>query len=552
MAENRMYDYIIIGSGFGGSVSALRLSEKGYTVAVLERGKRYESWDFPRTNWNLRKNLWIPQLGLYGIWNLSLLRHAFILHGTGVGGGSLNYCNQLLVPPDEVFEKPEWGPGDWKARLAPFYDRAKRMLGPNPSPQVGKADEILAEIGKEIRGQDTFHINDVGVFFGEPDKTVPDPYFNGEGPERTGCTFCGACMIGCPVGGKNTLDKNYLYLAEHKYGVKIFPETEVTGVQPRDNGYEVLTKKSTGILHPKKTFKAYGVVFSGGVMGSVKLLLACKTKGLLPRLSPQLGNFVRTNSEALLGVKANDRNADYSDQISITSGIYPDEDTHVEIVRFNKGSDLIGLLGTLLTDGGGRIPRVVRFLGNVVRHPWAFLKSLSPFGWGARTPILLVMQTVENYMHFDYKRRWWRFGKRSMNSSLGPGTKKVPSYIPVANEIARRMGERMDGQPLSSWPEVLFDVPTTAHILGGAVMGETPETGVVDFSGEIHGYPNLYVVDGSNVPVNLGVNPSLTITAVAEYIMSQIPPRSETKEKTDGESEVVGKAASSHAPTNAP
>ena len=552
MAETPMYDYIIIGSGFGGSVSALRLSEKGYTVAVLERGKRYESWDFPRTNWNLRKNLWIPQLGLYGIWNLSLLRHAFILHGTGVGGGSLNYCNQLLVPPDEVFEKPEWGPGDWKARLAPFYDRAKRILGPNPSPQVGKADEILAEIGKEIRGQDTFHINDVGVFFGEPDKTVPDPYFNGEGPERTGCTFCGACMIGCPVGGKNTLDKNYLYLAEHKYGVKIFPETEVTGVQPRDNGYEVLTKKSTGILHGKKTFRAYGVVFSGGVMGSVKLLLACKTKYLLPRLSPQLGNFVRTNSEALLGVKANDRNADYSDQISITSGIYPDEDTHVEIVRFNKGSDLIGLLGTLLTDGGGRIPRVVRFLGNVVRHPWAFLKSLSPFGWGARTPILLVMQTVENYMHFDYKRRWWRFGKRSMNSSLGPGTKKVPSYIPVANEIARRMGERMDGQPLSSWPEVLFDVPTTAHILGGAVMGETPETGVVDFSGEIHGYPNLYVVDGSNVPVNLGVNPALTITAVAEYIMSQIPPRSETKEKTDGESEVVGKAASSHAPTNAP
>jgi cholesterol oxidase len=254
----------------------------------------------------------------------------------------------------------------------------------------------------------------------------------------------------------------------------------------------------------------------------------------------------------LLGVKANDRNADYSDQISITSGIYPDEDTHVEIVRFNKGSDLIGLLGTLLTDGGGRIPRVVRFLGNVVRHPWAFLKSLSPFGWGARTPILLVMQTVENYMHFDYKRRWWRFGKRSMNSSLGPGTKKVPSYIPVANEIARRMGERMDGQPLSSWPEVLFDVPTTAHILGGAVMGETPETGVVDFNGEIHGYPNLYIVDGSNVPVNLGVNPALTITAVAEYIMSQIPPQSEKNRETDGESEVAGRTASSRAPTNAP
>ena len=552
MAENRIYDYIIIGSGFGGSVSALRLSEKGYTVGVLEKGKRYESWDFPRTNWNLRKNLWIPQLGLYGIWNLSLLRHVFILHGTGVGGGSLNYCNQLLVPPDEVFGKPEWGPGDWKVRLAPFYDRAKRMLGANPSPQVGKADKILAEIGKEIRGEDTFHINDVGVFFGEPDKTVPDPYFKGEGPERTGCTFCGACMIGCRVGSKNTLDKNYLYLAEHKYGVKIFPETEVTGVRPLDDGYEVLTKKSTGILHPKKTFRAYGVVFSGGVMGSVKLLMACKTRGMLPKLSPQLGNFVRTNSEALLGVRANDKNADYSDQISITSGIYPDENTHVEIVRFNKGSDLMAFLTTLLTDGGGRMPRAVRFLGNVVRHPWAFLKSLSPFGWGARTPILLVMQTVENHMHFDYKRRWWRFGKRSMNSSLAPGSKKVPSYIPIANKVARRMGEKMDGQSLSSWPEVLFDVPTTAHILGGAVMGETPETGVVDFKGEIHGYPNLFIVDGSNVPVNLGVNPSLTITAVAEYIMSHIPPQSERNRETDGESEVVRKAASSHAPTNAP
>jgi cholesterol oxidase len=530
-----MYDYIIIGSGFGGSVSALRLAEKGHKVAVLEKGKRYHTEDFPRTNWNLRKGLWIPQLGLYGIWVLSLLKHAFILHGTGVGGGSLNYANQLLVPPDEVFEKPEWGPGDWKAKLAPFYDGAKQMLGANPSPRVGKADEILAEIGREIRGEDTFHINDVGVFFGEPEKTVPDPYFGGEGPARTGCTFCGACMIGCPVGAKNTLDKNYLYLAEHKYGVEIYPETEAIGVRPFGDGYEVLTKKPTGFLHPKKVFKARGVVFSGGVMGSVKLLLECKNKGLLPNLSPQLGNFVRTNSEALLGVKANDKHADYSDQISITSGIYPDKDTHVEIVRFNKGSDFIALLATLLTDGGGRMPRAVRFLGNVVCHPVEFLKSFWPFGWAARTPILLVMQTVENHMLFDLKPRWWRLGNSSMNSELSPGAKKVPSYIPLANQIAKRMGERIDGQPMSAWTEVLFDVPTTAHILGGAVMGETPEKGVVDFRGEIHGYPNLYVVDGSNVPANLGVNPSLTITALAEYIMSQMPEKSSARGETTTE-----------------
>ncbi len=529
-----MYDYIIIGSGFGGSVSALRLAEKGYQVLVLEKGKRYRSEDFPRTNWNLRKNLWVPHLGLYGIWVLSLLKHVFILHGTGVGGGSLNYCNQLLVPPDEVFKKPEWGPGDWKAKLAPFYDIAKRMLGANPSPSVGKADKILAEIGREIRGEDTFHINDVGVFFGESDKTVSDPYFDGDGPDRTGCTFCGACMIGCPVGSKNTLDKNYLYLAEHKYGVEILPETEVTGVRPMDDGYELLARKSTGFRHPRRTFQARGVVFSGGVMGSVKLLLDCKTKGLLPNISRHLGNYIRTNSEALLGVTSNDRHADYSDQISITSGIYPDENTHVEVGRFNRGSDLMSFLATPLTDGGGRIPRVVRFLCIALRHPCAFLKTLWPFGWAQRTSILLVMQTLENHIRLDYRRRWWRLGKRSINSRLVTGAKKAPSYIPIANEIARRMGEKMNGQPLSSWPEVLFDVPTTAHILGGAVMGESPEKGVVDFNGETHGYPNLYVVDGSNVPVNLGVNPSLTITAVAEYIMSRIPNKAEIDDKPNG------------------
>ena len=524
---NLDYDYIVIGSGFGGSVSALRLGEKGYRVAVLEKGKRYRTEDFPRTNWNLRKSMWMPQLGLYGIFALTFLRHVFVLHGAGVGGGSLNYCNQLLVPPDEVFQKLEWGPGDWKAKLAPFYEVARRMLGVNPSPRVGKADEILAEIGREIRGEDTFHINEVGVFFGEPDKTVPDPYFNGDGPERTGCTFCGACIVGCRVGGKNTLDKNYLYLAENKYGVAIVPETEVAGIRPLDEGYEVIAVRSTGLRHNKRIYRANSVVISGGVMGSVKLLLKCKAEGLLPNLSDQLGNFVRTNSETLVGVTARDRNVDYSDQLSITSGIYPDKDTHVEVVRFNKGSDLLWFLSTLLTDGGGRVPRWVRFLGNVLRNPWEFLKSLLPFGWAARSSILLVMQTIESYMRFGYGRRWWRLGKRSMNSELAPGAEKIPPYIPVANEIARRMGERINGRPMSSWPEVVFNVPMTAHILGGAVMGEHPGKGVVNFNGEVHGYPNLYVVDGSNVPVNLGVNPSLTITAIAEYIMSQMPGKSE-------------------------
>lgn len=404
------YDYVVIGSGFGGSVSALRLAQKGYRVAVLEKGRRYRTEDFPQTNWNLRKYLWLPRLGLYGIQVLTLFRNVFVLSGTGVGGGSLVYANNLLIPPDEVFRKPEWGPGDWKAKLAPYYAKARDMLGAVRCPQVGQADRLLAEVGRELRGEDTFHVNDVGVFFGPPGKTVPDPYFDGEGPPRTGCTHCGACMIGCPVGGKNTLDKNYLYLAE-RAGARIFPETEATAIRPRaGGGYTVFTRQPTGLRHPRRTFTARGVVLSGGVLGTVKLLQKCRDAGFLPGLSPRLGDGVRTNSEALLGVKANDPGANYSDQIAITSGINPDPTTHIEVVRYNRGSDALALLTTLLTDGGGRMPRALRFLGTALRRPGAFLRSLWPFGWAARTPILLVMQTDENQIRLDFKPRWWRLG----------------------------------------------------------------------------------------------------------------------------------------------
>ena len=518
------YDHIIIGSGFGGAVSALRLVQKGYRVCVLEKGREYRTEDFPKTNWNLRKFAWLPALGLYGIQILTLFRHVLVLSGAGVGGGSLVYANQLLTPPDQVFAKPEWGPGDWKSRLAPHYQTARTMLGAVPCPRVGRADQLLAKIGEEIRGEDTFHLNQVGVYFGEPDQTVPDPYFNGQGPPRTGCTFCGACMIGCPKGAKNTLDKNYLYLARG-LGAEIRAETEALGVVPLQEGYRVEVRKSTGLAHPRESLTARNVVFSGGVLGSVRLLLKCKAKGLLPGLSDRLGHFVRTNSEALLTVTARDRGADYSDQLAITSGIYQDQTTHIEIVRYNKGSDAMSLLVTLLTGGGGRMPRAFRFLGQAIRHPLAFVKSLWIPNWAARTPILLVMQTDENHIRLTHKRRWWRLSGRSLNTELAPGAKRIPSYIPIANQVARRLGQEIDGQPMSAWTEALFDISSTAHILGGAVMGANKNSGVTDFKGRVHGYPGLYVVDGSNIPVNLGVNPSLTITALAEYVMSHIPPR---------------------------
>jgi cholesterol oxidase len=517
------FDYLVIGSGFGGSVSALRLAEKGYRVAVLEKGKRYRAEDFPPTSWRLRRYLWLPKLGLYGIQMLSLFRHVLVLHGAGVGGGSLVFANQLLVPPDEVFSKPEWGAGDWLGKLAPHYAEAQRMLGANPSPTVGRADEILREVGIEMRGEDTFHRNDVAVFFGEPGKTVPDPYLGGEGPELTGCTHCGACMIGCAVGAKNSLDHNYLFFAE-KLGTRIFAETEVTAVKPTADGYEVSTRKSTGWRHPERKFTARGVVFSGGVMGTVKLLMKCKQRGWLPGVSDQLGNYVRTNSEAILTVDSRQRDVDWNDQIAITSGIRVDESTQIEMVRYNKGSDLLFSLSSVLTDGGGRIPRQLRFLGAILRHPLQALRALWPFGQAARNSVILAMQTHESHMRLRYKRRLWRLGRHGPVSTVPPGQRKVPAYIPVANEVARRMAKRMEGDPKSSWSEVLLDAPTTAHILGGCRLAVSPAEGVVGTDGQVFGYPNLFVADGSVVPVNLGVNPSLTITALAEHIMAQIPP----------------------------
>jgi cholesterol oxidase len=408
------YDYIIIGSGFGGSVSALRLAEKGYNVAVIEQGKRYFPQDFPKTNWNFRKYFWMPRFFLYGIQAMTLLKDVFILHGVGVGGGSLVYANNLLIPPNEVFDDPGWGGPGWKEKLMPYYETAKKMLGATPSKVVVEADEFLKECAAEIGREDTFHVNDVGIYFGEEGVTVPDPYFDGKGPDRTGCVLCGGCMVGCRYGSKNTLDMNYLYLAEH-LGVEVIPETKVIDVKPSQNGgYDLMTERVSGLFSPKKKYHAHGVIFSGGVMGTVRLLLKCKAEGSLPEISDKLGDFIRTNSEALVGAKAKKRDVDYSKGIAITSGIYPDENTHIETVRYGKGQDAMSLLATILVGGGKPWPRPLRFLGNIIRHPIKFLKSLIPFCWAQKTTILLVMQKINNYMRFEYKRRWWRLGARSM------------------------------------------------------------------------------------------------------------------------------------------
>ena len=517
-------DYVVIGSGFGGSVSALRLSEKGYTVAVLEKGRRWQKKDFPKTNWDIRNYMWLPPLGCYGYQMLTQLKHVLIMHGAGVGGGSLVYANQLLTPPDAVFDRPEWGICNCKATLMPHYQEARRMLGATPSPQIGRADQCLREVGIEMRGQDTFHKNEVGIFFGQPNQTVPDPYFGGRGPARTGCTFCGSCMVGCPVGAKNSLDRNYLYLAEGN-GARIFAETEAIGVRPCPGGYEITARKSTGFNRPQRTYRARGVVFSAGVLGTVKLLMQCRRQGLLPHLPARLGTRVRTNSEAILGVMSRDHSVDWNDQIAITSGIYADDTTHVEMVRYNKGSDLLLNLLTLMTDGGGRVPRGVRYLEQIARHPVRFVKLLWPLGRAASTTVVLVMQTDDNFLKLDYRPRWWRMGRCSINSEIPVGQQRAPSYIPIANEVTRRLALKMDGLPLSQVTEAAFDASSTAHILGGCCMGTSPANGVVGTNGEVFGHPNMFIADGSVVPANLGVNPSLTITALSEYIMSQVPQR---------------------------
>jgi cholesterol oxidase len=507
------YDVVIVGSGFGGSVSALRLTEKGYRVGVLEAGRRFTPETLPKTSWDLRNFLWAPRLGLRGIQRITLLKDIVVLSAAGVGGGSLVYANTLYRPPATFFDDPRWaGITDWTAELAPHYDQASRMLGVTEQPTMTPSDVVVKQVAEEMGVGATFRRTPVGVFFGEAGKTVPDPYFGGAGPDRTGCTECGNCMIGCRVGAKNRLDVNYLYLAE-KAGATVHPETEVTFVRPSGGGWEVGTRG--------RTFTADQVIFSAGALGSQRLLHAMRDTGVLPAISDRLGSLTRTNSEALLGAQAGSvPDGPFSRGVAITSSFHPDEHTHIEPVRYGPGSNAMGLFAAPLVDGGGRVPRPVKFLGVALRHPYVLARSLSVRRWSERTIIALVMQNIDNSLTVRRTRRG--------RLTTGPGHGAPnPTWIPAGHEAVRRIAERIGGFPGGTVGDI-FDIPMTAHILGGATIGESASTGVIDAYHRVYGYDGLHVVDGAAVPANLGVNPSLTITAMAERAMSLWPNKGDT------------------------
>jgi cholesterol oxidase len=523
------YDWVVVGSGFGGSVSALRLAEKGYSVAVLECGKRFRDEDFPKSTWDSRRYFWAPRLGMKGIFRLSTFKDIAVVSGSGVGGGSLGYANTLYVPPSQFFEDPQWADlDDWESTLAPHYETAQRMLGVVVHENDDPADRLLRELGEELGVGDTYRKTPIGVYLDNPGQTVPDPFFDGAGPERTGCMQCGRCMVGCPHGAKNTLVKNYLWLAEHS-GVEVVAERTVTDIRPLgagdgSDGYAVSSERS-GMLRGRgrRTVTAGGVVVAAGPLGTNKLLQRCRLGGSLPHISPRLGELVRTNSEMILAVTVpEDYPEDLTRRVAITSSIYPDPHTHIETVTYGKAGDSMSTLYTLLVGDGSRVTRPLKLLGEALRHPARFAKVLWPRGWSRRTIILLVMQTLDNAIALRPKLK--RSGDVRLQTEQDP-ERPNPTFIPVANKAAEWLAERTGGIAQSSVTEAMLNIPTTAHILGGAVIGHSPEDGVVDANQRVFGYENLLVCDGAAVPANVGVNPSLTITALAEHAMSEVPPK---------------------------
>ncbi|WP_017599773.1 GMC oxidoreductase [Nocardiopsis lucentensis] len=538
-ADQYDYDVIVVGSGFGGSVSALRLTEKGYRVGVLEAGRRFTPRTLPSSSWDVRNFLWAPRLGMYGIQRIHLLRDVMILAGAGVGGGSLNYANTLYHPMDAFFEDPQWRHvTDWKSELAPFYDQARRMLGVRTNPTVTPSDVHLKAVAEEMGVGHTFRLTPVGVCFGDgadgdggkaaPGESVGDPYFGGAGPERRACTECGECMTGCRHGAKNTLTENYLYFAE-RAGAEIHPLTTVERLRELpDGGFAVDTVRTDAPRRREnaRTFTAGQVVVAAGTYNTQTLLHRMRDAGLLPRLSARLGTLTRTNSEALVGAMSRHvpPPEDLTQGVAITSSIHPNENTHIEPVRYGKGSNAMGLLTTIQVPGGGRVPRWLRFLGRAARQPHVFARSLSNRRWSERIIIGLVMQSLDNSLTTSVKRGLFG-GRKKLTSRQGHGEPN-PTWIPEGQEAATRLAERIDGYPGGTIGDVA-NIPMTAHFLGGCPIGDSPDNGVIDPYHRLYGHPGIHVVDGAAVTANLGVNPSLTITAQAERAMSLWPNKGE-------------------------
>jgi len=529
------YDYIIIGSGFGGSVSAMRLAEKGYRVLILERGRRFHDHEFAKSTWDLPRYLWAPAIGCYGILQISAFRNVFVLHGSGVGGGSLGYANVLMEPSEEAFDTPAWRHlVDWGRELRPHYQTAKRMLGVTDNPRLGPADHVLREIAEELGQAASFRPTPVGTFFGEPGLEgveVPDPYFGGDGPARRGCQHCGACMVGCPHNAKNTLPKNYLYFAE-KWGAEVRAEATVRDIRPlrgpQADGarYEVLHRRTTGWLHPAgEPLRARNVILSAGSLGSQRLLFRCRdVTRSLPQISGRLGDLVRTNNEALLGSVSRTASPDYSKGIAITSIFHANPVTTIEPVRYPAGSSAMRLLGGPMIESGGFLSRLGQSVVDIVRRPGDFLRTHVLPGWAERTTIILVMQWEDHRIRLRPGRSVFTGFRRDLVSEPD-AERSIPTKLDIGHEVTRRFASRTNGIAMGSINEGLFDIPMTAHILGGCPFGESAAEGVVGPDFQVHGYPGLYVVDGSIMPANPGVNPSLTITALAEYAMSRIPRR---------------------------
>jgi cholesterol oxidase len=533
------FDFVVVGSGFGGSVAAYRLAEKGYRVAVMEMGRRWTPESLPRTSWSIHRWFWRPKLALRGFFNMQFFRHVTILHGCAVGGGSITFACTLLPAPNKIWDSGSWtGLADWKAEMPQHYETAAKMLGVTENRILGPADHLLKKAAEEVGVGNTFYRTSVAIFQapeGEPGgNTFPDPFFGGEGPARTTCIGCGGCIMGCRYRAKNSLDLNYLWLAE-KRGTRVFPETRVVDVKPLNgiadgtDGYEVHTVRSTGWFKKKpRRFTCHGMVFSASSLGTMELLFHLKEKGSLPHISNQLGKHVRTNSESLLAVRMPTSREDLSKGVAIGSGIYVDEHTHIEAVRYPRGSDTMSLLTTLLTGGTPGRMRIALWLKNLavalLRHPLKTLRLLQPFGWARENVVLLCMQALDGDLEMCWQRPWfWPFGK-----FLASHGQKVPTYIPQANHFAEKLARLTGGTAMSMLPEILFDVPGTAHCLGGCVIAGSAEQGVVDYRQRVFGYKNMYTCDGSVIAANLGVNPSLTITALAERAMSFIRPASET------------------------